>query len=264
MILRRFMKHVTDQNWFAVGLDVLVVITGIFLGMQVTEWNEGRQGAELGQKLRASLIEDLEEKNNRIDRILAYNRVSVEFAISSIDWLEGKSLEPIPEKRRLVQLYLPLADYPVGTNSATYTQMITNGTLYLLGDDALQNRVVRYYENVQRLRLYLAGESSHDYRDAFRSIVSPLLYNQLVNRCILNKAAGEFGGSLRHELTDRCELDFPDEDLLATLAALGKVDGLVKKLRQRTINLMRQSEILERVLDGTELLLVQLNSLRKE
>lgn len=43
MILRRFMKHVTDQNWFAVGLDVLVVITGIFLGMQVTEWNEVRK-----------------------------------------------------------------------------------------------------------------------------------------------------------------------------------------------------------------------------
>lgn len=43
MILRRFMKHVTDQNWFAVGLDVIVVITGIFLGMQVSEWNEGRK-----------------------------------------------------------------------------------------------------------------------------------------------------------------------------------------------------------------------------
>ena len=26
MILRRFMKHVTAQNWFAVGLDVIVVI----------------------------------------------------------------------------------------------------------------------------------------------------------------------------------------------------------------------------------------------
>lgn len=36
MILRRFMKHVTDQNWIAVVLDVLVVITGIFLGMQVS------------------------------------------------------------------------------------------------------------------------------------------------------------------------------------------------------------------------------------
>lgn len=43
MILRRFMKHVSDQNWFAVGLDLLVVITGIFLGMQVTEWNSDRK-----------------------------------------------------------------------------------------------------------------------------------------------------------------------------------------------------------------------------
>ena len=43
MILRRFMKHVSDQNWFAVGLDVCVVIVGIFLGMQVTDWNEARK-----------------------------------------------------------------------------------------------------------------------------------------------------------------------------------------------------------------------------
>ena len=38
MILRRFMQHVKEQNWFAVGLDVIVVIVGIFLGMQVQKW----------------------------------------------------------------------------------------------------------------------------------------------------------------------------------------------------------------------------------
>ena len=27
MIIHRFMKHVTDQNWFAVGLDVIEVIS---------------------------------------------------------------------------------------------------------------------------------------------------------------------------------------------------------------------------------------------
>ena len=43
MILRKFAKHMTEQNWFAVGLDVIVVITGIFLGMQVTDWNEVRK-----------------------------------------------------------------------------------------------------------------------------------------------------------------------------------------------------------------------------
>ena len=43
MLLRRFTKHITDQNWFAVVLDVIVVVVGIFLGMQVTEWNENRK-----------------------------------------------------------------------------------------------------------------------------------------------------------------------------------------------------------------------------
>ena len=37
------MQLIQDQNWFAVGLDVLVVITGIFLGMQVAEWNDNRK-----------------------------------------------------------------------------------------------------------------------------------------------------------------------------------------------------------------------------
>jgi len=36
------MQHVKEQNWFAVGLDVIVVIVGIFLGLQVQEWYEAR------------------------------------------------------------------------------------------------------------------------------------------------------------------------------------------------------------------------------
>ncbi len=43
MLLRRFMKHVSDQNWFAVGLDVIVVIVGIFLGLQVQASYEERK-----------------------------------------------------------------------------------------------------------------------------------------------------------------------------------------------------------------------------
>lgn len=42
MILRRLTKHVKDQNWFAVGLDFLIVVTGVFIGIQVANWNEGR------------------------------------------------------------------------------------------------------------------------------------------------------------------------------------------------------------------------------
>ena len=38
MLLRRITKHVTDQNWFAVFIDFLIVVVGILIAFQITEW----------------------------------------------------------------------------------------------------------------------------------------------------------------------------------------------------------------------------------
>lgn len=42
MILGRITQHVKDQNWFAVGIDFFIVVIGVFIGIQVANWNEGR------------------------------------------------------------------------------------------------------------------------------------------------------------------------------------------------------------------------------
>ena len=36
MLLRRVMQHVKDQNWFAVCIDFLIVVVGVFIGIQVS------------------------------------------------------------------------------------------------------------------------------------------------------------------------------------------------------------------------------------
>nr|WP_298931333.1 hypothetical protein [uncultured Erythrobacter sp.] len=43
MILRRITKHVREQNWTAIAIDFVIVVTGVFLGIQVGDWNDGRQ-----------------------------------------------------------------------------------------------------------------------------------------------------------------------------------------------------------------------------
>jgi hypothetical protein len=43
MLLRRLMLHVKEQNWFAVGLDFLIVVVGVFIGIQVSNWNDARR-----------------------------------------------------------------------------------------------------------------------------------------------------------------------------------------------------------------------------
>ena len=50
MLLRRISQHVHDQNWFAVFIDFLIVVVGVFIGIQVANWNEDRAERALEQE----------------------------------------------------------------------------------------------------------------------------------------------------------------------------------------------------------------------
>ena len=54
MLLRRIKTHVEKENWFAVGVDFVIVVIGVFIGIQVAYWNEAR-GVERDQ--RAMLVQ---------------------------------------------------------------------------------------------------------------------------------------------------------------------------------------------------------------
>ena len=43
MILRNLSKHLKEQNWFAVFLDLFIVVVGVFIGIQVANWNESKK-----------------------------------------------------------------------------------------------------------------------------------------------------------------------------------------------------------------------------
>jgi hypothetical protein len=42
MPLRRITEHVKAQNWTAVALDFFIVVVGVFIGIQVANWNDAR------------------------------------------------------------------------------------------------------------------------------------------------------------------------------------------------------------------------------
>jgi len=61
MILRSVSKHVRDQNWFAVGLDFIIVVVGVFIGIQVANWNDWRLERIEEQTILARLQVEVKE-----------------------------------------------------------------------------------------------------------------------------------------------------------------------------------------------------------
>ena len=43
MILRKLADAIREQNWSTVILEILIVVVGIFIGLQVDGWNDGRK-----------------------------------------------------------------------------------------------------------------------------------------------------------------------------------------------------------------------------
>jgi len=67
MILRSVTKHVREQNWLAVGIDFLIVIVGVFIGIQVANWNEARLEVRQQQVYLERLRSDFIAIDGRLD-----------------------------------------------------------------------------------------------------------------------------------------------------------------------------------------------------
>lgn len=78
MILRRIKAHVEKENWFAVGIDFCIVVIGVFIGIQVANWNDA-------QSNKAGLTASLQ----RLDKEVTQNINIIDTVL--IDYVEGEA-----------------------------------------------------------------------------------------------------------------------------------------------------------------------------
>jgi hypothetical protein len=66
MLMRRLLAHLRNENWFAVVLDLLVVIVGLFLGLQIDTWWEAQKDARLEAAYLLDIREDFERNKSEL------------------------------------------------------------------------------------------------------------------------------------------------------------------------------------------------------
>jgi hypothetical protein len=88
MILRDLAHSIRRQDWFAVAIEFLIVVAGIFVGLQVTDWNERRQLRERELNYLQRMSEDLSKMEAEFHRILEYGGGRSEVVMRALRALE--------------------------------------------------------------------------------------------------------------------------------------------------------------------------------
>jgi hypothetical protein len=87
MILRRIAHHLQQQQWTAVVIELAIVVLGVFLGFQVSDWANERANRSAEVRHLEEIAEDLRADADAFDEISR----SAEMRISGIDYLLGET-----------------------------------------------------------------------------------------------------------------------------------------------------------------------------
>ena len=168
MILRRITEHVKTQNWFAVGLDFIIVVVGVFIGIQVSNWNASRADRSNETLYLGYLAEDLQSDLRKIDDVYRVSEWRMSALAAVITTATG---EPMPSIRAMPQGDVPIetvADYePTASQSVimamsllvtfdssdlTYSTLVSTGGVRLLRNQELTRGMQEYNAAVRDLQ----------------------------------------------------------------------------------------------------------------
>ncbi len=144
MLLRRISAHVAGENWFAVAVDLLVVVVGLFIGLQVDTWWEGQKEARFESIYLQEIQEDFElnqsslhEEINRLEQII---RSMIILHEQSTLGDPSLSIAELNESFSLIQ---SMPTFVIATRA--YANLTGSGDLKLLQNRPLKNLLAAYY-----------------------------------------------------------------------------------------------------------------------
>lgn len=250
MLLRRITSHVDEQNWFAVVVDLIIVIVGVFIGIQVANWNDELGDQRLGHYYTARLITDL-ESDLAVGTTLFdyYNQV-----LESVEEADRLLAATNPDAQAVVVAAYRASEFNNNpTNSATWDQIVSSGHIGLLQSPAIERGLSEYYKYQGPLNAGNFRVLDSPYRLAVRSLIP------LPVQLAIRESCSDVWDELKNStgLVSECVLDIDDSELRRTADALLSSNAVRETLRHQysrvafvTINLESNIIQIEELLDA--------------
>ena len=179
MVIRRIREHVTAQNWFAVGIDLAIVVLGVLIATQVSNWNESRLEAAKAASYRTRLLDELDFNARQFRAQVAYYGEVRGHGLAALAIMDGKR-EGTPRDYLIHAYQLSQVDTNA-PKSYIHDEMSSAGLVDLLGDETTQAMASDYY-----LTLATNDRTLKDifpYRSTIRSVMPFDIQKEIRRRC---------------------------------------------------------------------------------
>lgn len=261
MILRSVMKHVKEQNWFAVALDFLIVVIGILIAFQITSWNDGRSARQLESEYMILLTTDLRTIEGNLNEQLAQEQAIIANSRTAIEAINNREsgVNPTQIGHSLISIFgrrTLILDSPV------FSEMKSAGRLTLIEDTGLRNRIIAYFDGLVRVESILDKNNEfyvEPYSDFLRDIglgfvslpADACPSSNVQSACDTSRLAHSVFGSEKIHSAEEI-LGVPAEDPLWTM--------LSSQVVWRAIPARANAARVERLLSDTKALLAELEA----
>lgn len=168
MILRRVIQHLRKQEWTAIAIDFVIVVVGVFVGLQVNNWNEARAERGIVAGHLQELSEDLSTHlqfhdalyGSAVARIAAVDYIYDKafgrqlprtLVLSTETWEAPPTLRIPPDRLDNLMGSIDLVRVTVGSRTA-YESLINSGHLGLVRNRKLAREIQLYYNDFDDLQ----------------------------------------------------------------------------------------------------------------
>lgn len=218
MILQKLAQAIRRQDWFQVVIEVLIVIVGIFLGLQVSEWNDQREERLLEQDYLTRLKVDIEadlENYKTLERIF---EIKISTAMKIRDF-SVQELNDLPPEELLQNIkYSTFVSLP-RVQTSTFDELRSTGILSLIQKEELRFSLSEYYTDFEHL-FNITKDPIGDYRKLiYENLLGELRYNSrptdaLVDHKLLSSAIKKLKADPAHFSAANAAMNYGDNLLL--------------------------------------------------
>jgi len=228
MILRRVIMHFRKQEWTAIALDFLIVVVGVFVGLQVNNWNQDLQDKRIAENYLGRLEEDLRSELQYYGHVTDYYKATRAHAIGALDAYARPADELDVEF--LIDLYQASQQWSVSTRRGTYDELLATGRIGLISDELMRSMLNNYYESSAARKITFERSSFVGYRKVIRMLMDDAIQRKIREKCDDIYMIAE-NNSYYLSLPESCEIELPSDLIKSEIERLLINDQVRQELR---------------------------------